>query len=482
MKSETRNGRRHGNDDDDSGEGGDNNRRDHGNDNNNNGDNNNGDNNNNNNRPSESKSASVTANINLAIHRKAQIKTNIEEMRRLLNKLEVPPEQHSWISQLVGKYNTHQLKSISLGDAIDYVYSCFDFPLDPAEQGYHICKYIYIYIHIYKNMRIYDIKKFEMIETDLLRWNVSNLEYGCGTNIRNVSLMHWDQDDEFGFTGSHVMLCHGYIPLIESLMYNRPHYTWDDERNSLAPFNENGHYFDELRPDVKKKSNHKNSNNNGNNNNNNNNNNNSNNNNNDNNNKNSPSCNTNKRTSMSKGNEDDIQEQPKPLFPVHLNTQVVKVKYTTLKQHGERRVFVYCEDGTEFQGDACLITVPLGVLQTNMIKFDPPMPTWKQTAIRLMGMGNLNKLSLRFPKVFWPNKPIFGYVRPFDALTSTPSNSHAPFYHHHDSRGRFFMWWNLHIVTGEPVLITLCAGDEADIVQSIPDQELIDEAFAILKR
>jgi len=41
--------------------------------------------------------------------------------------------------------------------------------------------------------------KFQAITPDLkavLHWHIAHLEYGCGSGIDSVSLMHWDQDEE----------------------------------------------------------------------------------------------------------------------------------------------------------------------------------------------------------------------------------------------------------------------------------------------
>ena len=42
--------------------------------------------------------------------------------------------------------------------------------------------------------------------------------------------------------------------------------------------------------------------------------------------------------------------------------------------------------------DAVLLTIPLGVLKKEKLKFDPPLPEWKTSAIKRMGFGNLNKV------------------------------------------------------------------------------------------
>jgi monoamine oxidase len=39
-----------------------------------------------------------------------------------------------------------------------------------------------------------------------------------------------------------------------------------------------------------------------------------------------------------------------------------------------------------------LVTVPLGILQSKCIAFEPPLPQAKEAAIDRLGFGDLNKL------------------------------------------------------------------------------------------
>jgi lysine-specific histone demethylase 1 len=38
----------------------------------------------------------------------------------------------------------------------------------------------------------------------VLDWHFANLEFANATPLSYLSLKHWDQDDEFEFTGSHM--------------------------------------------------------------------------------------------------------------------------------------------------------------------------------------------------------------------------------------------------------------------------------------
>lgn len=45
-----------------------------------------------------------------------------------------------------------------------------------------------------------------------------------------------------------------------------------------------------------------------------------------------------------------------------------------------------------FKADAVVVAVPLGVLKSQSITFQPPLPEWKQQAINNLGFGLLNKV------------------------------------------------------------------------------------------
>ena len=73
-----------------------------------------------------------------------------------------------------------------------------------------------------------------------------------------------------------------------------------------------------------------------------------------------------------------------------------------------KKCIVETESGEQFQSDFVICTVPLGVLQRDVICFHPSLSARKQSAIRAIGMGTENKVILRFAQKFWPN---FKYIQ-----------------------------------------------------------------------
>ena len=134
---------------------------------------------------------------------------------------------------------------------------------------------------------------------------------------------------------------------------------------------------------------------------------------------------------------------------------------TKILQNGSK-VIVTVENGTSFIANAVIITVPLGVLQANLIEFEPSLPDWKLSALSDIGVGNENKIALRFDTVFWPNVEVLGIVAP---------TSYACGY-----------FLNLHKATGYPVLVYMVAGRFAYGIEKLSDEEAAKFAMAELKK
>ena len=216
-------------------------------------------------------------------------------------------------------------------------------------------------------------------DRQILDWHFANLEFANATPLNNLSLKHWDQDDDFEFIGSHTTVKNGY---------------------SCVPI------------------------------------------------------------ALTDG------------LDIRVNTAVTKIKYF------ERGVEVTAENlktnnsSVVYKADLVLCTLTLGVLkvaisplsdnQENAVKFDPPLPDWKQQAIQRLGFGNLNKVVLCFDRIFWdPNTNLFGHVGSTTA-----------------SRGELFLFWS---ISQSPVLLALVAGQSAAIMENVSDDVIVGRCIAVLK-
>lgn len=136
---------------------------------------------------------------------------------------------------------------------------------------------------------------------------------------------------------------------------------------------------------------------------------------------------------------------------IRVNTAVKHIKYHSNGVEVTTENLKKNNATTVMKADLVLCTLTLGVLkvsisplsekQENVVKFDPPLPDWKQQAIQRLGFGNLNKVVLCFDKIFWDqNTNLFGHVG------STTS-----------SRGELFLFWS---ISKSPVLLALVAGNK----------------------
>lgn len=116
-----------------------------------------------------------------------------------------------------------------------------------------------------------------------------------------------------------------------------------------------------------------------------------------------------------------------------------------------------------FAADYAVLAVPLGVLKAGTITFDPPLPPNKQRAIQALNFGVLNKLYLRFDRVFWDaDADVIGQV----------DNA---------ERGRWSTFVNLASVVGQPVLLCFNAGAYGLEIEALADAELVAEAMERLR-
>jgi len=61
-------------------------------------------------------------------------------------------------------------------------------------------------------------------------------------------------------------------------------------------------------------------------------------------------------------------------------------------------------DGRERSARAAVVTLPVGVLKSGNVRFEPELPESKRAALEGMVMGPVLKLLLRFEQPFWPER------------------------------------------------------------------------------
>lgn len=108
-----------------------------------------------------------------------------------------------------------------------------------------------------------------------------------------------------------------------------------------------------------------------------------------------------------------------------LNTTVSKVSYNN------SGVTITNTDGSCIEAEYAICTFSVGVLQNDVVDFEPSLPDWKQTAIETFAMGTYTKIFMQFPpdQVFWNTSTQFflyadpterGYYPVFQSLDGPP--------------------------------------------------------------
>lgn len=140
---------------------------------------------------------------------------------------------------------------------------------------------------------------------------------------------------------------------------------------------------------------------------------------------------------------------------IRLETVVKTIRY------GDDGVVVETTAG-DFVADQAVVTFPLGVLKQASVKFEPPLPESKQSAIQKLAMGVLNKVYLRFPEVFWDeNVETISYLG--------------------DVLGEWSDWLSFVPFTGEPVLMAFHGGDKGFALENLSDDVIVAGAMKTLQ-
>jgi monoamine oxidase len=116
-----------------------------------------------------------------------------------------------------------------------------------------------------------------------------------------------------------------------------------------------------------------------------------------------------------------------------------------------------------YYSDYVISTLPLGVLKKDRVKFIPALPEDKQSAIQRLAMGVLNRVYLRFDKVFWDTKARY--------LTYVPAKGGSvP-----------FVYYNFYPHSQQPILVAFTAAEFAQQLEYNSDAEIIAHVLHDMK-
>ena len=155
------------------------------------------------------------------------------------------------------------------------------------------------------------------------------------------------------------------------------------------------------------------------------------------------------------GGYDQLAERMAAGLDIRLAQEVHEIRYE------DHQVNVVAGDRT-YTADWAIVTLPLGVLKANRVRFTPELPDWKRQAIGRLGMGLVNKIVLHYPRRFWPAEPHFlGYAS--------------------RNGGELPQIVNQFALAGQNILTVHVAGDEAQKLERLSDQEIVAHAQKIMR-
>ncbi|XP_002986594.2 polyamine oxidase [Selaginella moellendorffii] len=145
---------------------------------------------------------------------------------------------------------------------------------------------------------------------------------------------------------------------------------------------------------------------------------------------------------------------------LQLNKVVRQIKYS------KTGVAATTEDGKVYNSKYIIVTVSLGVLQSDLIKFNPGLPDWKREALSEFDMAVYTKIFLKFPYKFWPsNGPLTEF-----------------FLYADERRGYYPIWQHLeNEYPGANVMFVTVTDYESRRIEQQPNNETIAEIHEVLK-
>uniref|UniRef100_A0A8C7LY86 [histone-H3]-N(6),N(6)-dimethyl-L-lysine(4) FAD-dependent demethylase n=1 Tax=Oncorhynchus kisutch TaxID=8019 RepID=A0A8C7LY86_ONCKI len=129
---------------------------------------------------------------------------------------------------------------------------------------------------------------------------------------------------------------------------------------------------------------------------------------------------------------------------------------------------IRCPNYLSFLAKCVLVTVPLTLLQKNIIQFNPPLPERKLKAIHSLGAGLIEKVALQFPFRFWDGKiqgaDYFGHIPP------------SP-----DKRGMFGVFYDMDPQGKRSVLMSVISGEAVPSIRDMEDKDVADQCMKVLR-
>jgi monoamine oxidase len=143
---------------------------------------------------------------------------------------------------------------------------------------------------------------------------------------------------------------------------------------------------------------------------------------------------------------------------------IILNKVVSSIDYSEEKVIIKTADGDSFCCDHVLVTVPVSVLQSRSINFNPPLSEEKMNAIDRFGMGVMDKLWLEFSEPFWINDLNSDWI------------CYAS-----ENIGFWVNTLNYYKYTGKPILLMFISAQAALVASRMNDEEILESAMKAIR-
>jgi monoamine oxidase len=163
------------------------------------------------------------------------------------------------------------------------------------------------------------------------------------------------------------------------------------------------------------------------------------------------------------GGDQDVITNGYDALPKLLAKELEIVLKTPVTAIGRRDNSVIVRAGNRsFEGPAAIVTVPLGVLKSGAITFDPPLPEGHTHALNALGFGVLSKSYFRFNRRSWNAENAFYLFMGPDP-------------------GVWAQWFTLPSAAG-PIVVAFNAGELGRSVEASSPTDLMTKALPIARQ
>lgn len=155
---------------------------------------------------------------------------------------------------------------------------------------------------------------------------------------------------------------------------------------------------------------------------------------------------------------------------IAVSSVVTNVAYT------DRRVSLRLDSGESLTADRAVVTIPIGVLKTDTVRFSPALPLMHQRAISVLGMGVVDTVWLRFDEAFW-RTDVAGAT---DDPDGSPDLATPNVLTVVGETSPVATWIDIGLATGEPILMGLIAAAQATRLEGLDDPSFQAEVLDAL--